>query len=192
LKQNILNYLTKSADLIEEIKHPDYLNKVIQIVNRIVRIFNSNGKILLFGNGGSAADCQHIAAEFVVRFKSERNPLPAIALTTDTSILTATANDYDFSQIFSRQIRALGTKADIAIAISTSGRSKNVIEAIKTAKQNGLATVSLTGKSGNELAKLTDIAIIVPSEDTALIQQIHITIAHIICQLVEEFFINHG
>ena len=164
-------------------------DKIVLAVEEIVNIFKGNGKILFFGNGGSAADSQHIAAEFIGRFKKERQALAAIALTTDTSILTCLGNDYGFEAIFARQIEGLGQKGDIAFGISTSGNSKNVIEGIKKAKDKGLKTISLTGCGGGQLAKLTNISIIVPSDNTARIQESHICIAHAICELVEECFL---
>ncbi len=157
-------------------------------VGVLIKSLKSGGKILIFGNGGSAADSQHIAAEFIGRFKKERRALAAIALTTDTSALTALGNDYTFDIIFSRQIEALGKKGDVAIGISTSGNSKNVIEAIKKAKELGLVTITLTGNDGGLLAALSDIKLIVPSKVTARIQESHLTIAHTICELVEEEF----
>lgn len=161
-------------------------DKIIQAVESIRELFSRNGKIFFFGNGGSAADSQHIAAEFIGRFKKERRSLPAIALTTDTSILTALGNDYGFDVIFARQIEGLGNRGDVAFGISTSGNSKNVIEGIKQAKKMGLKTISLTGCSGGKLAPLTDISIIVPSSETARIQESHLCVAHAICELVEE------
>ncbi len=138
-------------------------DKIVEAVESIRQLFSRNGKIFFFGNGGSAADSQHIAAEFIGRFKKERRALPAIALTTDTSILTALGNDYGFDVIFARQIEGLAQQGDLAFGISTSGNSRNVIEGIKQAKKMGLKTISLTGCSGGELAPLTDISIIVPS-----------------------------
>jgi D-sedoheptulose 7-phosphate isomerase len=143
------------------------------------------GKLLLFGNGGSAADAQHIAAEFVCRFKKTRDPLAALALTTDTSILTAVGNDYGFDHIFSRQVQALGSSHDIVIAISTSGRSPNILAGVRAARQSGLRTIGLTGGDGGRLARLADIPLIVPSRDTALIQECHITMGHLLCEGVE-------
>ncbi len=161
------------------------VDKIASVVEEIVRVFRNNGKVLIFGNGGSAADSQHIAAEFIGRFKKERRSLPAIALTTDTSILTALGNDYGFDIVFARQLEGLGRAGDLAWGISTSGNSKNVIAAVNKAKEMGLKTVSLTGGDGGSLAKLTDISIVVPSKDTARIQESHICIAHVICELVE-------
>ena len=144
----------------------------------------SGHKILIFGNGGSAADAQHIAAEYVNRFNVERSPLAAIALTTDTSVLTSIGNDYHFDEIFSRQVQALGRKDDIAWGISTSGNSRNVIHAIQAAKETGLQTVGMTGRGG-KLAECSDLIYTVDSDVTARIQETHITIAHILCDLVD-------
>ncbi len=161
-------------------------DRIAQASKDLIEAFRKRKKILIFGNGGSAADSQHIAAEFIGRFQKERQALAAIALTTDTSILTALSNDYSFDIVFARQIEALGEKGDVAWGISTSGNSKNVIEGVKKAKQMGLRTISLTGHKGGELAKLTDISLIVPSENTARIQESHLCMMHAICQLVEE------
>lgn len=152
---------------------------------KIVTSFENGGKLLLCGNGGSASDCQHIAAEFVNRFKIERTPLPALSLTTDTSNITSIANDYSFDEIFSKQVKALGMANDILIGISTSGNSKNVIEAVKVAKKSDIFTISLTGKDGGELSKISDLNINVNNEDTARIQEVHILIGHIICETVD-------
>jgi D-sedoheptulose 7-phosphate isomerase len=164
------------------------VGKIASAAGEIERVFRNNGKVIIFGNGGSAADSQHIAAEFIGRFKKERRSLSAIALTTDTSILTALGNDYGFDTVFSRQVEGLARPGDLVWAISTSGNSRNVIEAVNKAKEMGLKTVSLTGCDGGGLAKLTDISIIVPSRDTARIQESHICIAHTICELVENRF----
>ena len=144
----------------------------------------SGHKVLIFGNGGSAADAQHMAAEFVNRYVIERPPLAAIALTTDTSILTSIGNDYDFDDIFSKQIIALGKKGDIAIGISTSGNSKNVIKAINTAKETGIFTIGYTGRGG-KLASCAEMVFAVESDITARIQEVHITLGHILCELVD-------
>jgi len=151
---------------------------------RLVTCITSGHKILIFGNGGSAADAQHIAAEFVNRFQIERPPLAALALTTDTSIITSIGNDYHFDEIFSKQIKALGKKDDVAIGISTSGNAKNVIEAIYAAKNIGMFTIGLTGRGG-ELANCSDLVFAVESDTTARIQEVHITLGHILCDLVE-------
>ena len=154
----------------------------------ILQALRKGGKILFFGNGGSAADSQHIAAEFIGRFKKERRSLPAIALTTDSSILTAVGNDYGFEKIFSRQLEGLAHKHDVAFGISTSGNSKNVLEAIQTAKKLGLKTIGLSGSGGGRLGKMVDVSIAVSSTITARVQESHILIAHVICELVEDNF----
>lgn len=163
-------------------------DKIVTAVKAVTRALKRKRKVILFGNGGSAADSQHIAAELIGRFQKERKALAAIALTTDTSILTALSNDYGYDIVFARQIEGLGQKGDIAFGISTSGHSKNVIEGIKKAKRKGLVTISLTGCGGGPLAKATDISLIVPSKNTARIQESHICIAHAICELVEKQF----
>lgn len=145
------------------------------------------GKILLCGNGGSAADCQHLAAEFVNRFKLERPPLPAIALTTDTSILTAIGNDYSFDQVFMKQVQALGRPGDVLVAISTSGNSPNVLAALRAAKERELITVGFTGGDGGAMPPLCDFPLLVPEKVTALIQEIHIAAGHMICELVDYY-----
>jgi len=143
------------------------------------------GKILLFGNGGSAADAQHIAAEFVNRFQIERPPLAALALTTDTSILTSIANDYDFLEVFAKQLRARGRPGDAAVGLSTSGNSGNVVKALEAARQLGLRTLALSGGDGGPVAKASELAIVVPSRNTPRIQEVHITVGHVLCDLVD-------
>lgn len=157
-----------------------------KVADYIAGSLKAGGKILLFGNGGSAADAQHIAAELVGRFKLERRGLASIALTTNTSTLTSIGNDYGFEEIFSRQIEALACKDDIAIGISTSGNARNVITGILEAKKRNLTTVAITGYDGGQLAPLVDIALIVPSRNTARIQEAHITIGHVLCEIAEE------
>ena len=174
----------------------DHLQVIHQLANQqenilefasLCRIAIMKGnKIFFMGNGGSAADAQHLAAEFVGRFEKERPGLPAIALTTDTSILTAVGNDYGFGQVFSRQIAALARPGDVVVGISTSGNSVNVVQAIAEAKEVGAVTVGLTGESGGQLAELCDLCIKVPSHSTARIQEAHILIGHIVCALVDE------
>ena len=149
---------------------------------------NQRKKIMLIGNGGSAADAQHIAAEFVSRLTTDRVPLPALALTTDTSILTAVANDYGYEKVFARQVEGLGREGDVLIGISTSGRSPNVLAALKAAKQHRIVTVVLTGESGDAMAKLCDYAVRVPSNRTQNIQEVHIMIGHTICAIAEKKF----
>ena len=148
-------------------------------------VFQAGGKVFLFGNGGSAADAQHLAAEFVNRFQVERPPLAALALTTDTSILTAVANDYDFLQVFAKQVRALGRPGDLALGLSTSGNSPNVVEGLKAARELGLKTMALSGRDGGPVAQAAELALIVPSRNTPRIQEVHITIGHVLCDLVD-------
>jgi D-sedoheptulose 7-phosphate isomerase len=158
---------------------------IAQAGHLFVEALRAGRKLLFFGNGGSAADAQHLAAELVGRYAADRAPLPAIALTTDSSALTAIGNDYGFEQVFARQIRALGRRGDVAIAISTSGRSQNVILGVEAAREAGLATIALIGGDGGKLAPIVDIAIVVPSTTTARIQECHITIGHVLCEYVD-------
>jgi D-sedoheptulose 7-phosphate isomerase len=155
------------------------------IADAIVRSLRAGGKLMIAGNGGSAADAQHIAAEFLSRLNFDRKPLPAIALTTDSSVLTAVGNDYGFEQIFERQLRGLGRPGDVFIAISTSGRSPNVIRALKVARELAITTVGFTGSGQRDMAAFCDHLLAVPSGETPLIQQLHIVAAHAICGLVE-------
>ena len=161
------------------------LGPIISAAQLIVDALKNGHKLFFCGNGGSAADSQHIAAEFVGRFQKERKAWPAIALTTDSSALTALGNDYTFDIVFSRPLQALGQKGDVLIAISTSGSSKNVLEAVKQAKLMGINTIAVTGGKGGQLAGLCDIAIIAASSKTARIQESHLVILHSICELVE-------
>jgi D-sedoheptulose 7-phosphate isomerase len=162
-----------------------FLTTIGKISDAIVGTLEKGGKVLLCGNGGSAADAQHIAAELVGRYELERAPLPAIALTTDTSALTAIANDYGFDHVFERQVLALGKKGDVLIGISTSGKSQSILLALDAAKQNGLVTIGFTGGKGGDMSSCCDIVLSAPATKTAIIQQIHITAAHAICGLVE-------
>ncbi len=159
---------------------------IILAAREILSVFRQGGKIMFFGNGGSAADSQHAAAEFIGRFQRERRSLAAIALTTDTSILTALSNDYSVDIIFARQIEGLGRKGDIAFCISTSGNSANVVAGIDKACGMGIKTIALTGRSGGRLSSMVDICIRVPSDKTARIQEAHLCIIHTICQIVED------
>jgi len=163
----------------------DCADGIVEAALLIINCLRSGGKVLFFGNGGSAADSQHLAAEFVGRFVRERAGLPAIALTTDSSILTAVGNDYGFDQVFARQIQALGRAGDVGVAISTSGNSPNVLEGVKEAKKRGLEVIGLTGKDGGVLAREARVAITVRSDNTARIQECHIAIGHIFCELAE-------
>lgn len=157
-----------------------------KLLHRCVQCIDKNGKIFFFGNGGSASDAQHLATELTVRFIRDREPIPAIALTTDTSALTAIGNDYGFDHLFSRQIEALGQKGDIAVAISTSGNSPNILKGLETARKKGIVTVGLSGKGGGKMTPLCDICLIVPSDITARIQEMHITLGHMLCGALEK------
>jgi D-sedoheptulose 7-phosphate isomerase len=158
---------------------------ILAVADQIIDSLENGGKVILMGNGGSAADAQHIAAEFVGRYKKERKAFPAIAITTDSSIVTAIGNDYGSEKVFSRQVEAHGKIGDVVIGISTSGNSANVIEAVKTAREIGCFTFALLGNDGGQLKSLVDIPIVVESRDTPRIQECHILIGHIICDLVE-------
>lgn len=160
-------------------------SSLIHLAEHLSKAFTNNKKLLLCGNGGSAADAQHLAAEFVNRFQLERKPLPALALTTDTSIITSVANDYSYDEVFSKQINALGVQGDILLAISTSGRSENVLSAIRTAKKKGLYTVGFIGGDGGEMRRLVDLALVVESDQTPRVQETHILAGHLICELVD-------
>jgi D-sedoheptulose 7-phosphate isomerase len=164
----------------------EYADKIVEVVQLIAQAFRDGKKVLLFGNGGSATDASHIAAEFVNRFLMERPPLPAIALNTDPAVITSISNDYSYEQVFSKQLAALGHEGDVVIGISTSGNSPNVIKALETAKKNGMKTVVLTGGTGGKMKTLADYTFIVPSKHTPHIQETHITLGHIICQMVDE------
>jgi len=184
MRDRITDILLESIQVKEELLRTS-IKQIKDIADLMIECLRKNGKVILFGNGGSASDAQHIAAEFVGRFKKDRTALAGIALTTNTSVLTSLANDYGYEIVFARQIEALGQKNDIAVGISTSGKAKNVALAIKQAKKMGLKTVALTGGDGGDLAKLADTSLVVPSGVTARIQEAHITIGHIICELVE-------
>ena len=182
-KNVILEILNKSLKA-KELSIKNNIDRIIQAADLVSQAIRSGHKILLFGNGGSAADAQHLAAEFVNRFKIERPPLAALALTTDTSIITSIGNDYHFNEIFSKQVAALGQKGDIAIGITTSGNSENVLKAVNAAKTIEIFTIGFTGKGG-KLAKTADLTLTVTSDTTARIQEVHITMGHIICDLVD-------
>ncbi len=159
---------------------------IAAMVTLLVKTFAQRGKLLVMGNGGSAADAQHFVAEIVSRFKMERRALPAIALSTDTSILTAIGNDYGFDKVFRRQIEALATAGDLVVGISTSGNSTNVLQALELAREMGCGTVGMLGKDGGSIKDYCDLALVVPSDDTPRIQEGHITIIHIVCDLLEK------
>lgn len=161
------------------------LTRIVAVIEAVTAALKDGNKILFFGNGGSAADAQHLAAEFVNRFVIERPPLPAIALTTDTSVITSIANDYDFADIFSKQIRAIGQKGDVAWGMSTSGTSANVVKGLETARKMGMVTVGLTGRDGGDMARIADHSLNVSSTSTPRIQEVHITVGHVICEMVD-------
>lgn len=161
------------------------VTKLASAAELIAEAFKAGGKLMVIGNGGSAADAQHLAAEFVNRFEIERPPLPAIALTTDTSILTSIGNDYDFETVFIKQIKAVGKEGDVLLALSTSGTSPNVVKAVGTASKLGIKTVALTGRGGGGLAERVDLVLNVDSNSTPRIQEVHITVCHMICELVD-------
>ena len=182
--ENIINEKIKS--LIDLTQDDEYFNKINITIETIVNSLKSGGKLLVCGNGGSAADAQHIAAEFVGRFVLERPGYPAIALTTDSSNLTAIGNDYSFDDVFSRQVEALGNKGDVLIAISTSGNSKNVVNAIEMAKKRNMKIIGLSGKDGGLMKDLCDICFVFPYKETARIQEQHMMTYHMICEFSEQ------
>ena len=190
MKELIYYSFIESADakrsFIEENR-----DRIFNVFSEIARRIKNGNKVLLCGNGGSAADCQHIAAEFVGRFKLERRALPAIALTTDTSILTAVGNDYSFDKIFERQVEALGKEGDVLIGISTSGNSENVVRAVLKAKEMGILTVGFLGRDGGKLAELVDHPFIVKNFSTPRIQEVHITLGHVLCDFVEKYLFSY-
>ena len=187
-ENEILKIFEKSVDVIHKSK--SIAKDIHSIVNMIIETIENENKIIIFGNGGSAADAQHMSAEFVGRYLIERESLPAIAITTDTSALTGIGNDYGFEQIFARQCEALVDNGDLIIAISTSGKSPNIIEGIKTCKKKKAKIIVLTGKNGNRLRRFSDIILQVPSKETPRIQEAQRTIIHIICEIVEKYFQN--
>lgn len=168
------------------LRNEQYIKHISDAADLIVYAIKSGNKLMICGNGGSAADAQHVAGEFVCRFYKNRAPMPAIALSTDTSILTAISNDYSYDEVFSRQVNALGNKGDVLLGISTSGSSKNVLEAFKAAKEIGIKTILLTGEVERNIAKLSDIVLTTPSTDTPRIQEMHLVIEHILCEIVEK------
>jgi len=181
-------YLRRSLDVIERaVADPAFNAALLAIARTIEASLRAGNKVMLAGNGGSAGDAQHIAGEFLSRFRVDRHPLPAIALTTDSSVLTAIGNDYGYEQVFERQLRGLGRRGDVFIAISTSGKSPSVLAALRAAREIGVTTVGVTGTAPGAAAMrpLCDHVLAAPSDDTPLIQQIHITAGHAICEIVE-------
>lgn len=187
MKKVILKQIEESIKVKESFSEVS-INDIAQAAQEIIKRIKKGGKILICGNGGSAADSQHFAAELVSKFKLERKALPAMALTTNTSTITAIGNDYSFDKIFSRQIEAFGNKKDVLFAISTSGNSKNTIEAVIQANKQGMFTIGLTGENNGKIKSNCDITIQVPSSDTPRIQESHIMIIHILCDLIEQAF----
>lgn len=185
MKEHVIKVFDESAEVKRRFVR-EHADRIVQVAQLITRALREGRKVLLFGNGGSSTDASHIAAEFVGRYHRDRRPLPAIALATDMAALTCIANDYDYAEIFARQVRAHGQKGDIAIAISTSGNSPNVVKGVEAARETGLITVGWTGGNGGKLAGLVDHCFIVPSTVTARIQESHITLGHVLCELIEE------
>lgn len=185
MKEQIRRWFQESADA--KLKFAaEYAERIQLVSSLIVDALRRDNKVLLFGNGGSAMDASHVAAEFVGRYRRERHPLAAIALSSDQAKLTCIANDYDFSEIFSRQIRALGRPGDVAIAISTSGNSLNIVKAVEMAREVGMITIGWTGGNGGKLVSLVDHVFVVPSDVVARIQETHITLGHVLCELIDE------
>ncbi len=187
MDQRIKSIVSESVRVKEEAFRQN-MEKIQSAVAMITDCFKDGRKLLICGNGGSAADSQHIAAEFVGRFQKERKALAAISLTTDTSILTCLSNDYQFDCVFSRQVEALGERGDVFLGLSTSGNSKNVVQAARAARSKGMRTIAMTGEGGGLLAEAVELCLAVPSKVTARVQESHSTIAHVICELVEEQF----
>ena len=187
MKEQIVSILRESAELKLKFAK-DSASEVDNAAALIKKALKSGNKLLIFGNGGSASDAQHIAAELVNKYEVKRKALPAVALTTDSSILTSVSNDSSFENVFSRQIEALGKKGDVALAITTGGKSPNVLKALKTAKSMDLVTITLAGSDTSKVKRLSNCCISVPSKSTPRIQELHITIAHIICEMINSAF----
>ena len=189
----IKEQVKKSYETKQDIySNEDLLNKIEEVSQLCVALYKNSKKTILAGNGGSAADAQHIAAEMVGRYGFDRPSLPSLALTTDTSALTAIGNDYGYDQVFSRQLEGMGQEGDLFIGISTSGNSENIINAFHSAKEKNIMTVALVGKDGGAMAKMADIALVVPSNSTPRIQESHILIGHIICDIIEKEIFGDG
>ena len=183
--ENIILKRFKESSEVKTRFLKENLPKLLDVIKLISHTFEGGNKLFFFGNGGSAADAQHMAAEFVNRYIMNRPPLPAIALTTDTSILTSVSNDFAFSEVFAKQLRALGKERDVAIGITTTGNSPNIIKAFEVAKEMGMKTVAFTGNDGGSVGKMVDFPLVVPSSSTPRIQEAHILIGHILCEMVE-------
>jgi len=186
MKDKILKAFEESIDVKGKFIDEKNIDRILEAAKVIAGAFNDGKKLILFGNGGSSTDASHIAAEFVNRFRRERPGLPAIALNTDMAVITSIANDYDFSEVFSKQLKTIAEDGDIVIAISTSGNSPNILKAMDTAKRKRLTTIAFTGLKGEKFASRATYAFVVPSESTPRIQETHITLGHVICQMVEE------
>jgi D-sedoheptulose 7-phosphate isomerase len=183
--ENIIQKRFKESSEVKTRFLKENLSKLLDVIKLITHTFEGGNKLFFFGNGGSAADAQHMAAEFVNRYIMNRPPLPAIALTTDPSILTSVSNDFAFSEVFAKQLRALGKERDVAIGITTTGNSPNIIKAFEVAKEMGMKTVAFTGNDGGAIGKMVDFPLVVPSTSTPRIQEAHILIGHILCEMVE-------
>jgi D-sedoheptulose 7-phosphate isomerase len=190
MKEKILKEFRDSIETKEKFVQ-GHLDMIVEVSRMIASAFNDGNKVILFGNGGSATDASHIAAEFVNRFKRERPGLPAIALNTDMAVITSIANDYDFSEVFARQLKSLAAEGDVVIALSTSGQSANIVKALDVARKKKLKTVFLTGTKGEKTASKATFSFVVPSENTARIQESHITLGHVLCLMVEEILFEH-
>ncbi len=193
MKSYIKDQIKKSFETKQALyENETVLTAIEQVAKKCVELYRSDKKTILAGNGGSAADAQHIAAELVGRYGFDRPSIPSLALTTDTSNLTAIGNDYGYDYVFSRQIEGMGQDGDIFIGISTSGNSKNIINAFESAKKKGILCVALVGRDGGEMAKMADIAIVIPSNSTPRIQESHILVGHIICDIIEKEIFADG
>ncbi|QSZ41312.1 SIS domain-containing protein [Sulfurimonas aquatica] len=193
MKEYIKDQIKKSYETKQKIyENEELLNNIVDVAKKCVKLYQGDKKTILAGNGGSAADAQHIAAELVGRYGFDRPSIPSLALTTDTSNLTAIGNDYGYDHVFSRQLEGMGQKGDIFIGISTSGNSINIIKAFQSAKLKGITTVALVGRDGGEMAKIADISLIVPSDSTPRIQESHILIGHILCDIIEKEIFADG
>ncbi len=190
MKDNILKAFEESIHVKGKFIEEKNIAKIFEVCKAIANAFNKGKKLILFGNGGSSTDASHIAAEFVNRFKRERPGLPAIALNTDMAVITSIANDYDFSEIFAKQLKALADEGDVVLAISTSGNSPNIMKAMDVARKRKLTTIAFTGLKGEKFASRATFAFVVPSDNTPRIQETHITIGHVICQIVEEILFD--
>ena len=185
MKDKIIKAFEESISIKERFARENADN-IMEASKMIAEAFNDGKKLLIFGNGGSATDASHIAAEFVNRFKKERPGLPALALNTDMAVITSIANDYDFSEIFSRQLKSLSEEGDVIIAISTSGNSANILKAMDVSRKRKLRTIVFTGSRGEKFASKAEVSFVVPSDNTPRIQETHITLGHVLCQMVEE------